>query len=317
MRIVISVCGGLIAVAAIIVLGYIVIKELFFTPRKKTVQKQSFSVLFTASGIFFALLLVFWIAAILTSPRRAAQIFSPGMFSGSILSPLSILPQAVQLPLSFFSFLAMAHTFSLYAKDKPSAVVSVLLSPFIFTAVQDWSLSLGAAATLLAIVFVRRQQYAFSALYAAISCICTPLTAAAAILLFPQKKALKYCVPAIAGVTICNLFFSSVSFSLPYTKISAWLAAGNIQGLFSVLFFVPFLFLCPMLLYAAKGRLSLPENVYIGGMATALLCTSNFGPEGLIFLFPLFVHTHREDGRILSAILCGLFTACCGLFSMF
>ena len=130
MRIVISVCGGLIAVAAIIVLGYIVIKELFFTPRKKTVQKQSFSVLFTASGIFFALLLVFWIAAILTSPRRAAQIFSPGMFSGSILSPLSILPQAVQLPLSFFSFLAMAHTFSLYAKDKPSAVVSVLLSPF-------------------------------------------------------------------------------------------------------------------------------------------------------------------------------------------
>ena len=125
-----GVCGGLIALAAIIILGYIVIKELFFTPGKKTVQKQNFSVLFTASGIFFALLLVFWIAAILTSPRRAAQIFSPGMFSGSILSPLSILPQAVQLPLSFFSFLAMAHTFSLYAKDKPSVVVSVLLSPF-------------------------------------------------------------------------------------------------------------------------------------------------------------------------------------------
>ena len=39
MRIVISVCGGLIALAAIIVLGYIVIKELFCTPGQKTVQK--------------------------------------------------------------------------------------------------------------------------------------------------------------------------------------------------------------------------------------------------------------------------------------
>ena len=42
MRIVISVCGGLIAVAAIIVLGYIVIKELFFTPRKKNSSKTKF-----------------------------------------------------------------------------------------------------------------------------------------------------------------------------------------------------------------------------------------------------------------------------------
>lgn len=317
MRIVISVCGGLIALSAAVLLGYTVIKELFFTYRKKTAQKQKFSVLFTATGIFFALLLAFLIAAILTSSRRAAQIFSPGAFTGSILSPLSFLPQAMQLPLSLLSFLAMAQTFSLYLKNRPSAVVSVLLSPFIFTAIQDWSLSLGAAAILLTAVFVRRQQYAFSALYAAIGCICTPLAATAVILLFPYKKALKYCVPAIVGITICNLFFSSLSFSLPYTKISAWLAAGNIQGLFSVFFSVLFVFLCPMLLYAVKGRLSLPENVYIWGTAIIFLCISKFGPECLIFLFPLFAHSHRENSRILSAVLCGLFTACCGLFPMF
>lgn len=54
MRIVISVCGGLIALAAIIVLGYIVIKELFFTPGKKQF-KNKISAYFLLRPVFFSL----------------------------------------------------------------------------------------------------------------------------------------------------------------------------------------------------------------------------------------------------------------------
>ena len=314
MEIFISVCGGLISLAAVVFLSYTVIRELFFSRRKDAAQKQKFSLLLTAAGIFCALVLVFLTAAVLTSSRRAAKLFSPGAFTGSLLSPLAVLPQPLQLPLSLVSFLAMAQAFSLYQKDKPSAVVSVLLSPFIFAAVQDWTLSLGATAVLLAVVLADREQYAFSALLTAAGCISAPSAAAAVLLLLPYKKALKCCVPAIAGVTVCNLFFSSLAFSLPYTKISAWLFSRNINGFFAVFFFLLFIFLCPLLLYTAKSRLSLPENVYIGVMASICLCTSPFGPECLIFLFPLFAPSYGETKTVLSAALCGLFTACCGLF---
>lgn len=314
MRVFIAACGGIIALAAILVLAYLAVRELFFTPRQKDLKTQKFHLQLWAAGIFFALLLAFYIAAMLTAPRRLNQTFMPGAFMGSLLAPIGALPQAAQLPLSFFSFLTMAQAFFLYTNNKTAAAAG-LFCPFLFATILDYTLSLGAAAMLLAIVFARRQQPWLSLLYTAAGCLCTPLAAAVCLLLWPYKKAFFFSAAAAAVGTACNLFILTPC--LPYQRISAWFAAGNIQGILLFFFLLLFVLSFPLLFYTVKSKLSRPETVFIWGAVFLSLCLSSFSPECLIFLFPLTTRLPKEKLLLFSAAVCGLFTACCGIFSMF
>ena len=315
MRIFIAACGGLIAFTAVIVLAYIVIRELFFTRPAKETKKQAFGILPAALGVFLALLSAFSVAAILRFPGNLQQIFSPGAFTGSILSFLS--PLKIQWFLSLAGFLSAAEAFYLYYEKSSDAAMVFLLSPFIFTAIADWTLSFGTAAVLFAVIFARKERPVLASVCTAAACLFVPWAATVPLLLTSYKKPFKFCLPAAAGITALNLFFCDIAFHLPYAKISAWFIQGNIEGILTLLFFLLFFLLFGTLLYTAKDRLSLWENIYLWVITALFLVTSKFGPECLIFLFPLFSPIRKERYTVICAAFCGLFAACSGLFVLF